>query len=61
MIPRGEPVNLPHDWSSEGPFSAEYGSGNGYAPGGIGWYRKHFKLDRDRHQQARRHRIRRRL
>lgn len=38
-------VNVPHDWSSEGPFSAEYGSGNGYAPGGVGWYRKHFKLD----------------
>ena len=37
-------VNLPHDWSSEGPFSAEYGSGNGYAPGGIAWYRKHFAL-----------------
>jgi len=31
-------LNVPHDWSSEGPFSAEYGSGNGYAPGGIGWY-----------------------
>ena len=38
-------VNLPHDWSIEGPFSAEYSSGNGYAPGGVGWYRKHFKLD----------------
>ena len=38
-------VKVPHDWSSEGPFSAEYGSGNGYAPGGVGWYRKHFKLD----------------
>ena len=38
-------VNLPHDWSIEGPFSSEYGSGNGYAPGGVGWYRKHFKLD----------------
>lgn len=38
-------VNLPHDWSIEGPFGDEYGSGNGYAPGGIGWYRKHFKLD----------------
>ena len=38
-------VDLPHDWSSEGPFSADYASGNGYAPGGIGWYRKHFKLD----------------
>ncbi len=38
-------VNVPHDWSIEGPFSADYGSGNGFAPGGIGWYRKHFKLD----------------
>ena len=38
-------VNLPHDWSIEGPFGPEYGSGNGYAPGGIGWYRKHFTLD----------------
>jgi beta-galactosidase len=38
-------VSLPHDWSSEGPFSADYASGTGYAPGGIGWYRKHFKLD----------------
>ncbi|MBN1360600.1 MAG: DUF4982 domain-containing protein [Sedimentisphaerales bacterium] len=38
-------VNVPHDWSAEGPFSAEYGSGNGYAPGGIAWYRKHFTLD----------------
>jgi len=38
-------VTLPHDWSSDGPFSAEYGSGNGFAPGGIGWYRKHFQLD----------------
>ena len=38
-------VNLPHDWSSEGPFSAEYASGNGYAPGGVGWYRRQFKLD----------------
>ena len=38
-------VTLPHDWSSDGPFSADFGSGNGYAPGGIGWYRKHFRLD----------------
>jgi len=38
-------VNVPHDWSSEGPFSPDYGSGNGFAPGGIGWYRKHFRLD----------------
>jgi hypothetical protein len=38
-------LNVPHDWSIEGPFSAEYGSGNGFAPGGIGWYRKHFRPD----------------
>lgn len=38
-------LNLPHDWSSEGPFSAEYASSTGYAPGGVGWYRKHFRLD----------------
>jgi beta-galactosidase len=38
-------VHLPHDWSIEGPFGPQYGSGNGYAPGGIGWYRKHFTLD----------------
>jgi beta-galactosidase len=37
-------VNLPHDWSIEGPFSNQYSSGNGFVPGGIGWYRKHFKL-----------------
>jgi len=38
-------VDVPHDWSGEGRFGAEYASGSGYAPGGIGWYRKHFKLD----------------
>jgi beta-galactosidase len=38
-------VDLPHDWSSDGPFGSEFGSGNGYAPGGVGWYRKHFKID----------------
>ena len=36
-------VDLPHDWAIEGPFSADYASGTGYLPGGIGWYRK--KLD----------------
>ena len=40
-------VNVPHDWSIEGPFGADFGSGNGYAPGGIGWYRKYFKVDAD--------------
>jgi beta-galactosidase len=39
-------VNLPHDWSVEGPFdsgAATTGRG-GYAPSGIGWYRNHFTL-----------------
>ena len=38
-------LEVPHDWSIEGPFSPDYGSGNGFVPGGIGWYRKHFRLD----------------
>ena len=37
-------LNVPHDWSIAGPFSPDYGSGNGFVPGGIGWYRKHFQL-----------------
>ncbi len=39
-----ESVNLPHDWSIEGPFSEDNPSGDagGYLPGGIGWYRNHF-------------------
>jgi beta-galactosidase len=39
-------LNLPHDWSIEGPFSqdAPCGGGGGYLPGGIGWYRKHFNI-----------------
>ena len=37
-------VNVPHDWSIEGPFSQEWASGTGYSPGGIGWYRKTFSL-----------------
>jgi beta-galactosidase len=38
-------LDVPHDWSVEGPFSTDYGSGNGFVPGGVGWYRKHFRLD----------------
>jgi beta-galactosidase len=38
-------VQLPHDWSIEGPFGPQHASGTGYAPGGVGWYRKHFTLD----------------
>ncbi|MEH7418674.1 glycoside hydrolase family 2 TIM barrel-domain containing protein [Neobacillus drentensis] len=35
-------LDLPHDWSIEGPFKKEYASSTGYLPGGIGWYRKKF-------------------
>ena len=40
------PLSVPHDWSIEGPFSgSEKTSGyGGWAPSGIGWYRKHFTL-----------------
>jgi len=39
-------VDLPHDWSVEGPFGEKEPSGGagGYLPTGIGWYRKHFRL-----------------
>jgi len=38
-------LNVPHDWSARGPFRADLASGTGYAPGGVGWYRKHFRMD----------------
>ncbi len=40
-------LNLPHDWAIEGKFSPDNpsGTGGGALPGGIGWYRKTFKLD----------------
>ncbi|HSJ69327.1 MAG TPA: glycoside hydrolase family 2 TIM barrel-domain containing protein, partial [Anditalea sp.] len=38
-------VELPHDWSIEGPFSPEWASGTGFLPGGIGWYKKEFSID----------------
>jgi beta-galactosidase len=40
------PLDLPHDFSVEGPFDPKNASGapGGYLPGGIGWYRKTFRL-----------------
>lgn len=35
-------VQLPHDWSIDGPFSEEWASATAYLPGGIGWYKKYF-------------------
>jgi beta-galactosidase len=37
-------VDLPHDWSIEGPYSTRNASGTGFLPGGIAWYRKTFQL-----------------
>ena len=37
-------VTLPHDWAVEHPFDTAHSSGTGYLPGGIGWYRKTFRL-----------------
>ncbi|KQW51767.1 hypothetical protein ASC81_03910 [Pelomonas sp. Root405] len=38
-------VRVPHDWSMDEPFRADLGSGNGYAAGGIAWYRRSFTVD----------------
>jgi beta-galactosidase len=39
-------LDLPHDWSIEGPFDEKEPSGlcGAYLPTGIGWYRKRFRL-----------------
>jgi len=38
------PLNLPHDWSIEGPYSQEWASATAFLPGGVGWYRKTFAM-----------------
>ena len=40
-------LDLPHDWAIEGDFYVgnPSGAGGGALPGGIGWYRKHFKIE----------------
>ncbi|MFT3786530.1 MAG: glycoside hydrolase family 2 TIM barrel-domain containing protein [Tepidisphaeraceae bacterium] len=38
-------VQLPHDWSIEGAFDPDNHMDAGYLPRGVGWYRRHFKLD----------------
>ena len=41
-------LDLPHDWAIEGDFDEHNpsGTGGGALPGGIGWYRKSFKVDK---------------
>ena len=40
-------LDLPHDWAIEGDFlpTNPSGASGGALPGGIGWYRHHFKLN----------------
>ena len=42
-------LDLPHDWSIEGEFSENHPAspGGGALPGGIGWYRKTFRISSD--------------
>ncbi|MGA2233596.1 MAG: glycoside hydrolase family 2, partial [Tepidisphaeraceae bacterium] len=35
-------LDLPHDWSVEGPYDGKWAAATAFLPGGIGWYRKHF-------------------
>jgi len=39
-------LDVPHDWSIEGPFDENNptGGAGGFLPSGAGWYRKHFTL-----------------
>lgn len=39
-------LDVPHDFSIEGPFDPEAkgGGSHGFSPAGVGWYRKHFWL-----------------
>ena len=43
-------LNVPHDWSIEGEFNEKNPAtpGGGALPGGIGWYRKNFRLNMDK-------------
>ena len=42
-------LNVPHDWSIEGPFDPKNptGGAGGFLPAGVGWYRKHFTVSGD--------------
>jgi len=40
-------LDVPHDWSIEGPIDEKNttGPGGGFMPSGVAWYRKHFTLE----------------
>lgn len=45
---RWRTLNLPHDWSIESDFGKDFpaSAGGGALPGGIGWYRKTFTVEK---------------
>ena len=47
-------VRIPHDWAVEGDFNKDNpsGTGGGALPGGIGWYEKHFFVDKSERGKA---------
>ena len=44
-------IDLPHDWSIEGPYS-EQEKAQGSLPTGIGWYRKRFRVPESYHDRT---------
>lgn len=46
-------LDVPHDWSIEGPFDKDNptGGAGGFLPAGVGWYRKHFTLPQSYHSR----------
>lgn len=46
-------LEVPHDWSIEGPFAKtnKTGGAGAWAPSGVGWYRKQFTLPEERQGQ----------
>lgn len=42
-------LNVPHDWSIEGPFAQtnKAGGAGAFLPSGVVWYRKHFTVPKD--------------
>lgn len=48
-------VDVPHDWSIEGPFDEKNptGGGGGFLPSGVSWYRKHFTVsEKDKNKRV---------
>src|SRR5690242_14293439 len=45
---RWRKLDVPHDWSIEGPVDEKNptGPGGGFMPSGVSWYRRHFALSK---------------